>query len=426
MNNEENNRYYGEGSFWEHFRTLKPQEKGYALLLLLTIMPLTYKAISPIYIILGLGNYSYTIMPTLYIIGILLAYREVRLYIRSADIVFYITLFIYVYCSQLFYPLSADFVKENFHDFILYVVPFYFLGLSFDYRKHRYLIHCSARLAIYIHIFWQLCMLLDLVEISSESGLGEQMENAYSLLVIVPLLFVEYFLSHMKQDLFLALIGIFMILFMGTRGPLVIMLIFFATYFILFKTFKNNNFQIKTAIFLLAIIGINFIEPIMLLFSSIAMKLGYSSNTKIFDGILTSSILRLDDSSGRDMIFSAMTNAIKHDNTGLGYGFGSDRLFSPSNGYAHNFELEILVQFGIIGGGLILLFLFLLFIHSFTKTKGSPECIMWFILFCWGFLSLQFSMSWIIRPAFFILLGYCVSLRRLSVNKTEMSTISLN
>lgn len=419
MNNNLCNRYYGEGSFWGNFFTLESQKKGYALLFLLTIMPLTYKLFSPLFIVLGFGAYTNIIMPALYIIGLLMSFNEIKRYINAVDLLCYILFGSFIYISQLFYPLSENFLRENFHDFILYVVPFYFLGLSLDYSKHRYLIHCATRVAMYIHIFWQLCMLLGLVELSAEGAVGEQMDNAYSLLFIVTFLFFEYRSSHMIPDLLLMIVGLLMILFMEARGPLVVALIFFATYFIVFEKFTRNNLLKKIVIFLLAIIGDYFITPIMLFLSSIALQFGYSSNTKVFNSILESSMFRLDNSSGRDEIYGVMLNAIRNDASGFGYGFGSDRHFSLSNGYAHNFELEILVQFGLIGGGLILLILFLLFFKSFTRTKGMPECVMWFILFCWGFLSLQFSMSWIIRPAFFLLLGYCVSLKRLSSDNSQ-------
>ena len=84
-------------------------------------------------------------------------------------------------------------------------------------------------------------------------------------------------------------------------------------------------------------------------------------------------MISLEESSGRDSIYEGMLEAIKNDTTGFGYGIGGDRLFSASNGYAHNFEIEILVQFGCIGGGILLLLLAILFLNTYYKSKKTSS-----------------------------------------------------
>lgn len=392
---------------------LSLQDKGIALVFLIIFAPLTYKLLSIFFIISGLGSYTASINGILFCIGLILSLKYFIGHVKQGDILFYLFIAIFVYFSPLLYPQTEEFVNKSFHDFILYVVPFYFIGLSLDYNRNRILLRFAARMGMYIQIFWEACMLLGLVEIErGESGtIDEQMQSAYAILFPLIFLIIEALHSHKKIDVILSIVGFLLLFFMGTRGPILVFIFFLMIYFILFRTYKNNCLK-KVGILLLLGLFYVFLVPIMMLLSVLALRFGFS--TRVFDSMLGNSMVNLEESSGRDGIYESMISAIKNDSTGLGYGFGGDRLFSASHGYAHNFELEIFTQFGFIGGGLIILLLLFLFARCLNKTKGSIISEIWFALFCSGFISLQFSMSWIIHPTFFILLGYSVSILRSS------------
>ena len=98
-------------------------EKGFMILLLVTIFPLTYKIISPILIITGFGSYTEYISTALYIIGIWLALPIICRRISMADFFVYILFALFLVFSKYLYPQSAGFVNENMHDILLYFVP---------------------------------------------------------------------------------------------------------------------------------------------------------------------------------------------------------------------------------------------------------------------------------------------------------------
>ena len=385
-------------------------DKGFMILLLVTFFPLTYKIISPFLIIAGLGAYSEYINGTLYTIGVLLALPLIRTNIRVTDIFVYLVFSFLFFASPLVYPMSEDFVCENMQN-ILKFVPFYFLGVMVNYNRDKGLLRLVMRIAFLIALFWQVCLMMGLVDIESEDGtLGEQMDFAYSLLVVIMYMLIEYNNTHDKIELLSFLIGSLMLLFMGTRGPVVIWAIFVVTYLLLFHKFETKNIAKKLGIVSLFFIFYIFSTPIAMCLSLIAERIGMS--TKIFDSFLGNSLISLEESSGRDTIYADMWKAISDDPTGFGYGFGGDRLFSASNGYAHNFELEILVQFGYFGAAFLFLILLILFIRSYSKAKQARSGEFWLVIFFWGFMSLQFSKSWLLHEGFFFMIGYFISVQR--------------
>ena len=121
----------------------------------------------------------------------------------------------------------------------------------------------------------------------------------------------------------------------------------------------------------------------------------------------------MEESSNRDNFYASVIEEIKNDN-GFGHGWLSDRLFTPDGMYVHNFELEILCQFGYIAGGLLLIMLFYLICKRFFYDKRLEAISFWYIMLCSGFFALQFSYTYVKYPLFFIFIGYLLSNRKIT------------
>jgi O-antigen ligase len=362
-------------------------------------------------ILAGFGAFTSSITGGLYIIGIILAFPRIRHAVKVKDFILYFVFVAFYLISPLFYPRSADYVNKNIVDFVLLLVPYYFLGLMLCYQRDRILLRNVIRVAFLIAVYWEICLYLGLVDFETADGtMGEQMDFAYSLLVIDCFMLVEYNKSKHRFELIGFLLGSIMLLFMGTRGPVVLLALFVALYLVFIINYNSQNVLKKAGVVFLFFVFYSFSKPILLGLSVISMRLGFSS--KIFESIFDDTMVSYEESSGRDSIYESMIAVIKHDPTGLGYGFGGDRLFSASNGYAHNFELEILVEFGAIGGSIIFLALLILFVRSFVKIKGTETADIWLVILFWGIMSLQFSMSWLIHSGFFFMVGYFISILR--------------
>lgn len=240
------------------------------------------------------------------------------------------------------------------------------------------------------------------------------MVMAYNALLPTLLIIWYAFEKKIVWDYILMFLGIFLILSLGTRGPLVCLLTFFIGYLLLFKQFKYNLLT-KTFIAILFSLLYFFIDTIALTLRGISLTLGYS--TRIYDSILEGTIVNYQESNARNILHEIIIKQISKDERGFGYGFFADRQFTPSDEYCHNLELELLISFGKIGGGIILFIIFVLLFKSFRKTYRTPVCSLLYALFCSIIMQLQFSGSYTSTPWFWLFLGICVMVLRTRLKK---------
>lgn len=395
-------------------------EKGYFLIYLVTFVPLIYKFISPFFIISGLGSLTVIINPIIFIVGLILAFADIKKRIRSTDVIFYFLVIILIFFSSLINSDVSDFFADNAWNFISGVLPYIFIGLTLDYRKHRAILKSVAKLGILVQVFLQTLMLLGLVEHENygvDDTLGEQMGFAYALLFPTVYILSEAMDEKRFDSILYSIIGVLLLLFMGTRGPIVVLAAFIVINLLVLQKSKNYGIIVKGIVFVLFILLYLYIDVILEFMLPITLALGFS--TRIFNSLLNNEMVSMDASSGREDFYGAVWRAIENDH-GFGYGWGSDRLFTPDGGYAHNFELEILCQFGLIGGGVLLLLLLLLIIRSCIASSRKSNIMLWVIMLCTGFLSLQLSGSYITTPLFFIMVGYMTGIKR-AVNNEQLN-----
>lgn len=102
------------------------------------------------------------------------------------------------------------------------------------------------------------------------------------------------------------------------------------------------------------------------------------------------------ESSGRDSYFTLFFNYFLHENNSVGilFGNGADATLRIGGNYAHNDWLEILINQGLIGL-IIFLVYWISFYKTWRKTRVNPQAFMaigmFFIIY---FLSTLFSMSY--------------------------------
>ena len=126
---------------------------------------------------------------------------------------------------------------------------------------------------------------------------------------------------------------------------------------------------------------------------------------------------KVDYSSGREDIYSILLEKIKN-NPIIGTGLGGDRLII--GGYAHNFLLEIITNFGIFIGGILatLMFLFLIKSLLISDKRKYNMIIIWFSM---GFVHLMVSSSYLTDIKFWIFAGLMIKM--LFNNNSEFSLV---
>lgn len=394
-------------------RSISRAEKGRILLYLVAFVPMIYKLISPFFIIIGMASYTVAIIPAMVILGIIMAWGNLRKSIRGLHIFLYFLAVLILYSSPIFQPRTILLFNENFWPFISSVLPFVFVGLLIDYKRDKYLLRFVARIGVIEQLFWQMCLLAGLVqtELGTADSLGEQMEIAYQLLFPIFILYNSLTKDKKIIDVILAIIGTTLLFLMGARGPIVVYAIFVVGYFVFFRQYNKYALLKRGIAITLFSAFYYYMELIILAILPIAMTLGFS--TRVFDSILDDKMVNMEESSNRDNFYASVIEEIKNDN-GFGHGWLSDRLFTPDGMYVHNFELEILCQFGYIAGGLLLIMLFYLICKRFFYDKRLEAISFWYIMLCSGFFALQFSYTYVKYPLFFIFIGYLLSNRKIT------------
>lgn len=389
-------------------QSITKAEKGRILLYLVAFVPMIYKLISPFFILAGLANYTVVIIPTMVVLGIIMSWKNLRESIHVQHVLLYLLIVFLLFISPIIYPKTLYLHDDNYWPFISSVLPFFFIGLLIDYKRDKYILRFVARMGVIEQLFWQMCLLAGLVqaELGTADSLGEQMESAYQLLF--PIFILYNSLSKEKNiiDIVLAIIGTSLLFFMGTRGPIVVYGLFVVGYFIFFKKYNSYSFFKKGLAISVFCIFYYYLELIILAILPIAKTLGFS--TRVFDSILDDKMVNMNESSSRDDFYGNVIKVITNDN-GLGHGWLSDRLFTPTHGYVHNLELELLCQYGYIGGTLLLLYIIFLAYKRYLYAKKEGNETVWFIFFCSGFMALQFSYTYVKYPLFFVFLGYILN-----------------
>ena len=83
-------------------RSISRAEKGRILLYLVAFVPMIYKLISPFFIIIGMASYTVGIIPAMVILGIIMAWGNLRKSIRGLHIFLLVQFFNQeLYCSLM-------------------------------------------------------------------------------------------------------------------------------------------------------------------------------------------------------------------------------------------------------------------------------------------------------------------------------------
>ncbi len=219
------------------------------------------------------------------------------------------------------------------------------------------------------------------------------MSFSYSLLY--PLLFHldAYFNKRKTMHLFLSLYQMALILLYGSRGAVLCFSIFIIIKIVL---------SIKSTFRKIAVLGFGGIAVIFFYVNFEAIgnfvlrflaQNGYYSRTltSFFNG----SILQ---SSGRDGIRDAAINMIL-EKPWMGWGVGGEVHMLGT--YPHNLFIELLLDFGILLGGLACIFVLTNVIRIFFLGNGVAQNLL-FIYLCAGFIPLLLSSTYLKQYEFFI------------------------
>ncbi len=204
------------------------------------------------------------------------------------------------------------------------------------------------------------------------------LEFGYNMVFIFLVAFVSAYLYSKKIYQWVCVVALCLTLYAGSRGALICICVFLLCHFL----FKQGKLIYK----IVAGIGIIlagsslylFKNEIIILLSSMLNKFNIQSRT--IEMMISGESL---DDSGRSKIYNLIWDAIK-DNPILGYGaFGDRKFIAPKYnwGYSHSILYEMMADFGIPLGILLLLVLIMWTLWSIAKSKNTIMAYLIIILF---------------------------------------------
>lgn len=297
--------------------------------------------------------------------------------------------------TVVFFPQNLPYVVGQGLRFFLPVVVPSFLCLTTvkDYdvvEKTLYKISWFSTALVLFYVF----------EFYSGTVSFEGYNMPFSYACLLPMVALY---SHRKiYDTVVVAILLISVLAIGARGP--------AVYFLIYVIFDLFQYKSKGRFIVLVLIAV-------LIFSLPTMYSWLSSSnisSRTIRMLLEGNFMQ---DSGRNVIQAYFwSQLLEHPFTGIGL-FG-DRL-KDGFAYCHNLFLEILLNFGMIIGSLLLVFGIISLLVLYKKS-GSENRNRIFRYFCAMVLPLMTSGSYLMDSGFALFIGLCFLLRKKNVSQANV------
>ena len=350
----------------------------------------------------GMEDIGIIMMHAAYIILIAMCMKKGS-HFREGDVLIMLFVILSIIFTWLIYPDNIDKYMFGANQFWLTVFPlfrYFIVGLFLIPNGETVdLMGKVSCLSILAETLFFLFVLRgsDMVE-------DEDMSRAYSLLLAV-LLTINYAFDKKKIiAIFFSIVGFLLLLSLGTRGPIMISLAFVISKIFLSTKKRGGYFVVVVLLLLMWFVNSSYWNLFLIFFQNIISSLGFS--TRVID--LTIQGETLTHYSERDEIFAFLITKIKESPL-LGWGIYGEWQFLGWS--AHNMYLEILVHFGIITGGLIILWMFFIAIKAFVSSKATPVRGLVLMFACNVFVRGIVGGTFLSFPTF-LMIGYCLQICR--------------
>lgn len=233
----------------------------------------------------------------------------------------------------------------------------------------------------------------------------DDMSRAYFLLLTI-LFAVNYAYDKTTfWGIVSSVVGILALLSMGTRGPIMILLMFFVAKIYQTSTKKGKGTIVIVFILLLMwFVNSPLWNAFLLFLREIIRTIGLS--TRIIDFTIRGETLSYY--SERDVLFFRLIEMIKERPlTGWGV-YGEWQIIGWSG---HNIYLEILVHYGMLLGGFILLWMLYLVIKAFFTTSITAVRSLVLLFACNALVRGIFGGTFLSFPTF-LMIGFCMQVCR--------------
>lgn len=387
-------------------------------LILILMLPAVSGYIHAIISRVGINIPTSTINQVVWIGALLIYVASFK--VRLADLLFYLACI--VVATFTFVCIENSwFTIERLFTLIFMTVPCYFLGLLYsDFKDIEDLMYKCSVIVLISNAFYLVFYLS-----SGKMLLTDNMDWAYKVLPSICLIVNHLFDKKSKMSVCMSILGCFMLLALGTRGPILCLIIF-----VILKYIKKNGIKKSVCIACVVLIVVELVLSSSA-FNTQMLRMGKKlENAGFSPRIVEMLVLRnISDGNGRDSIKETLVEKIK-EKPFTGYGIFSDRKLTKGlidyeystkyteGTYAHNIILEFFCDYGVVLGMILLVIVCLLIFFSFKKIENENSGGFLTFVVC-GFVHLFVSGSYLQSTMFFCLLGICTAILRKRVIRDE-------
>lgn len=342
-----------------------------------------------------LGSESDIVHMVIVAVCVAMMLNVVPIWIRKHCVctVFYIAIFASTFLVQLvLFPENREVLLYYSYSFFCMCLPCY-INMTMV-RDDAAILNTLKVFSLVMCIAGELYFVLYLMKSNTFSDASYQM--AYTYYMLVPALYFTYDFFNRKKlsSAVLTAAVIIPMVIIGSRGALVAWLLFF----ILEMLFSHLQRQLKVLVIVVLIALMLYGRQLLKVCELMLARLGLSSRTLYL--IESSQIFQ--DSGRKEAYSNAIGMVTNHPILGNGVG----AFESAFNIYSHNVFLDVLLHFGFIFGGVLIVVGITVIICAFINTKNKD---LFFVFLCWGGIPCLFSGTYLSSIAFWIFLGYCVA-----------------
>ena len=301
---------------------------------------------------------------------------------------------------------GAVYASSGLKTFITTFFPFLFVGLAIrDFEDLDKTLNTISRIVICASVIW-----IAIIVFNVNRGIRvAYMGISYYVLPSCLLRTYYYFRDKGYANFIWMVISLLCHIIWGTRGPVLFSFIFVALCVLWNK--QNKKGAVKKFIIISAIISV--------LYLNFFTILNWANNIFLNMGIKNGGIIRLlsgtDLTDGRIDLVKKVLPYI-NDHFVFGGGIYCDRLLL--DGYVHFLPIELICDFGVIGGIILFVVLFGFIIKTVLAIKDFHDfrwAILWIAIIV-GFAKLFLSGSYLEEPYFYFLIGLLVN-KSMTINK---------
>lgn len=350
----------------------------------------------------GIGNYQMEAQVVLVVCIIVAALPSVMNRMAVIDWLFLAScLCIYILNLGIFHK-NYDFLIEKMFSTLCIVIPYFLMGRLLDIDKYLKPMLFISVLCICLDAFYFLIYMRDPAKMAERYAGEYYMHQSYRLLPHVMLLFWQCMKAFRAWKLIVSILGLFLIIAYGTRGPLACLGVFCLFYFFVYAKFKSSLW-VKGSLISLAALSTCFIQQILIFLKEIFSAVDMS--TRIIDRMLTGG---LTHSTGREYLKIKLYHIL--DTEGDFWGFGIFGCKNYTYNYPHNYILDHFFAFGYTIGGIVMLVVAYTICKAYLLTNNRIEKEFILLLTCTTILKMFFSSTFIQEEFYFALIGFCTSI----------------